>query len=199
MSIGFPADGSTARIANVRKVTRVCLRMYESEGLALPLVVTVCGLTLILEVFLFTLGWGATARPYEWHLNHWLLLVLGASYAAWSFLRARGTVDPAAGRWFMLAACGLWMRHWCFIAIFGFAPSWGDRSMTEDFAGHRGSFLIDVHRYGGLLAFAMGLAMVAWCSRPISPGAGREGTSPSGRPSAATRGARPRRGDAPPS
>jgi hypothetical protein len=153
--------------------------MYESEGLTLPFIVTVGGLTLCLETFFFCLGWGATARPFEWQLNHWLLLVLGATYAVWSSLRARGAVDAAAGRWFVLAAYGLWMRAYCFAMLFGMLPSWGERSMGEDFAGDPGSFFIDVHRYGGLLAFAMGLGMVAWCSRPITAGAGRARRTPS--------------------
>jgi len=163
----------------MRKAARVCRRMYESEGPALPFIVIVYGLTLVCETWFFPLGWGATARPREWQLDHWLLLVLGASYAVWSFLRARGSVDPTAGRWFMLAAYGLWMRLLCFVILFGFLPSWGDRSMGEDFAGHPGGLFIKVHRYGGLLAFAMGLAMVAWCSRPITGAGGRAGNGPS--------------------
>lgn len=177
----------------------MCLRMYESEGLALPFLVTVGGLMLTLETFFFSLGWGATARPFEWQLNHWLLLVLGACYAVSSFLRARGAVDAAAGRWFVLAAYGLWMRHACFVVLFGFLPSWGDRSMGEDFAGDPGSFLIDVHRYGALLVFALGLGMVAWCSRPITAAAGRAGSALAGGVRGAPGAARVSREDARPS
>ncbi len=184
----------------MRKAARACLRMHESgEGLALPAIVAVCGTTLVLEVCFLCIGSGPTVRPYEWHLNYWLFLVLGASYAVWSFLRARGVAEPAAGLWFILAAYGLWMRTYCFMLLFEMNETYGGRSVLEDAADADGRFLIAVHRYGGLFAFALGLGMVAWCSRRLSPRAGREGPLPARGSSAAARAARARPEDVPPS
>lgn len=184
----------------MRPATRVCLRMYEGDGLALPAIITACAATLFLESWFFLVqGEGATVRPYEWLLNCWLFLVLGTSYTVWSVLRVRGAVDPAAGHWFVLAAYGLWMRSYCFVLLFGVSITFGDRSLGEDLAHSRARFLIGVHRYGGIAAFALGLAMVAGCSRRPTRRGGRAAPPLRGSPSTAGPGGRAGPGDARPS
>jgi hypothetical protein len=173
--------------------------MLENEGFALPAIVVMCGSAALLDAWFSCIGWGATVRPFEWTLNYWLMLVLGAAYAVWAALRARGAVDAAAGQWFVLAAYGLWMRGYCFALLFGLVESFGDRSLAEELTSDRGRFLIAAHRYGGLLAFSLGLAMVALCSRPINGRSDRADTPPSGRRRPAGRARRAPREDAPPS
>lgn len=160
----------------MRRFSRACWRLCEDQGsFALPAIVVVFGVFLLLEVF-FAASWGSgsTVRPREYMLNCWLLLVLGVSYVVWTALRSRGAVHPAAAQRFVLAAFGFWARVYCSFLLYGFTETYGDHSVAEEFATDRLRFLIGVHRYGGLLAFVLGLALVAWESRrpPIRSPAG---------------------------
>lgn len=181
-------------------ILRVWRRMSEDQGrLALPMIVVVGGLMLFLQV-IATAFPNATVGPAARFLDWWLLLVLGVSYLAWSILRARGRVDPDGQNGFVLSAFGLWARYVCNFFLYTASETYGGRSVLEATADDRLRFLIAAHRYGGLFAFALGLALVAWGSRcPPIFRLGRATQPRSGSPPSAGPEGRAPRADVPPS
>jgi len=108
---------------------------------------------------------GFITRPHA-HLSHyWLLLVLGIAYVVWRVLLMQRRIAPHGEPGFALAAYGLMARFYCHFWVFGSGNSYGSHSLVEDVADAGGRFLIAAHRWGGLLAFVAGLALVVWGSR----------------------------------
>ena len=147
------------------RLLRACHRAYAGgDSLALVAIVVVAALFVHIDSGVATLS-GFSVRPGEHLLNYWLLLVLGASYAVWTVLRVRSGLNPAGAPGFVLSAFGLAARFYCHFLLYGLGWPYGDHSIVEDVATRHLRFMIAVHRYGGLLAFATGLAIVVWGSR----------------------------------
>ena len=108
---------------------------------------------------------GFTTRPHEHLLHYWLLLVLGAAYVVWRVLLLHRCVDPAGEFGFALAAFGTMARFFCHVVLCGVGLCWGSSSALELNADDRLRFLIAAHRWGGLAAYILGLALVVWGSR----------------------------------
>jgi hypothetical protein len=178
-------------------VRRACRRAYERQGgFALAAILVLLGFAVVSDTSLVLMS-HASARPREWMLNHWLLLVLGLSFVAWNVLKSRGRGDPVAELGFVVAAYGLLLRFYVNFAIYGMAPTWGRFSLVEEVCRARELFLVATHRHGGLAAYVLGLLYVLLVSRATARGRGGSG----GRghsPAPAPRGRAPRAG-APPS
>ena len=162
----------------MRRLTRVCARAYDHEGsLAFVAVVSVTGFFSLLDPGIAGFA-GFTVRPGDHLLNYWLLLVLGASYVVWTVVRLRRRVDPTAAMGFVVAACALAARFYCHFLLFGYGETYGSHSVIEQTATLHSRVLIAAHRYGMLLAFALGLALVAWAiSRADRAGTSARGSS----------------------
>lgn len=143
----------------MRRLVRVCARAHDGgENFAFVSIVVVSCFLLFSGVFFF---YSFPVRPVAHLLDYWLLLVLGVSFLVWRVLRFRGAVDAGAEPGFVLAAFGLFARHYCHLVVFGLAETWGSHSRVEETADARGWLLIATHRYGGLVAFAVGLGLAA--------------------------------------
>lgn len=169
------------------RVSRAYWRLCEDQGsFALPTIIAVLGSFLLLQVFFSALSVDPTVRPGEYFLNLWLMLVFGASYVVWTALRGRGVVDPAASGGFVLAAFGLWARLGVHLFLYAASETYGSTSVREESADGSLRFLIGALKYGGLLAFVVGLALVAWGSlpsrRPDRAARARSGSPPAAGP-----------------
>jgi hypothetical protein len=120
--------------------------------------------TLLVDTFTVCVS-GFTSRPHA-HLSHyWLLLVLAVAYVVWRVLLLQRRIAPQGEPGFALAAYGLAARFYCHFWVFGSGNSYGSHSLVEDVADAGGRFLISAHRWGGVLAYVVGLALVVWGSR----------------------------------
>ena len=162
----------------MRRLTRVCARAYDHEGsLAFVAVISASGFLPLVEAGYAGFA-GFTVRPGDHLLHYWLLLVLGASYVVWTVVRLRRRVDPTAAMGFVVAACALTARFHCHFLLFGLGETYGSHSVIEQTATRHSRILIAAHGYGTLLAFALGLALVAWAiSRADRAGTSARGSS----------------------
>ena len=149
----------------MRGITRVCWRAYESDGsLALVAVAFVAWFFMHVEAG-FVAHTAFTVRPGDHLLNYWLLLVLGAAYCVWAVLRVRALIDPAGGMGFVLAAAGVFARYFRNFVAYGMSETYGGHSVLEETASDSLRMLLGALRHGGLVAFVVGLAVVALGSR----------------------------------
>lgn len=178
----------------MRGLARSCRRFRDrATGIGLVMVLLVGGVVMRLEAYL-PFSNGVTVRPAEYLANCWLLFMLGAAFVVWTVLRVRGQIGAGGEMGFAVAALGVYARVYLGLVLYAFGPCYSDRSIVEETANIHGRVMIAMHRYGGLLAWVLGLAFVVLTA--LQERAGRARRAP--RRSAARRGGAPAP-EAPPS
>jgi hypothetical protein len=98
-------------------------------------------------------------------VNLWMLTVLIAAFLVWHLLQRRDRMPASAGSGLLLASFGVTCRVWCDLLTFGFGSIVGlvydGRALFETHPSPRLRLLIQAHQYGGLLAFVVGMTILA--------------------------------------
>lgn len=132
---------------------------------ALVHVATAC--VLFRYAFVFQCAYGNSIRHMaeRFLLNVWLLTVLIAAFLVWWLLVRRERMPAWAGSGLLLASFGLVCRVWCDLLTFGFGEiaglTYDGRAVLESHPSRWLRLLIKTHQYGGLLAYATGMAILA--------------------------------------
>jgi hypothetical protein len=132
---------------------------------ALVHVATACMLFRFAVVYQDAVGISVWHMADRFLLNVWLLTVLIAAFLVWSLLLRRELMPAWAGSGLLLASFGLACRTWCDLLTFGFGEiaglTYDGRALLESAPSAWLRFQIGWHQYGGLLAYAVGMTVLA--------------------------------------
>lgn len=149
-------------MAGMRPAIRACARFLRGDTWPTLVFLLYVGMVFRFAHLWMHLANSETQVTGSTLLDLWLLVVLIALFVVWAALVRKGRWSVEAGAGLRLAGYGVLCRGYCDFLVFGVAADYGlvhgGRSEIETYAGAGLRALIAVHRWGGLLAFALGVA-----------------------------------------